>query len=594
MPQLRDSPLMLHLSLPIPFALTLFRCNRRIGLASVFGLFPMASKPPVLLFLTSPSFSSGCLIKVVYATGNEQLAEFISAIASSSQQTSKIWSDPDLGNGSWLHGEHSKHENFLLRFPCLNSICAQLMLSTVSLKELLTLSWSHLKNTFPWISVRILKIFYQFVNQPSAVHQVGLLNHASSHGEEHAVNEASYSNVLNLSFPVLSESEPFDLLNLNKANRMQQNCAATLTPYRTDSSVRENETQKSLEQLQQRSFKNNFQENEDVVNLSTWNEIKSSNGNELCCPDNPVLENTSRSTWLGQGSHNDTQYADRKSNVPLSLSQTYNTFGVSSACVHRSCRQRYKKDNLTGGYSTCTESILTDHDKSILVPQLMLDHDFQDIKPSHALTETDNLNYVCRWPDNMYTKKFNVDNNLSKCHQRKQDFSCLYGSELLSQKDASQKELQFWGQNNVQQAQEQFSSLYRIQQQDQETKLSDYLVSGRSNLPVSFKSSCWKDNKSSQIDNDSEHLAEQPAIHRKPVSNVGIAYPFHQLSTCFDESPPMDLDCSGNNSSPDYQGGLKQCRPERNNHVILTSHKKPRLAYEKVQGTKGQTRLVFH
>ncbi|XP_076337326.1 uncharacterized protein LOC143239755 [Tachypleus tridentatus] len=534
---------------------------------------------------------SGYQVQVVYATGNDQLAEFISAIAKSSQQTSKIWSNPDLGDRNWLRGEHSKHENFLLRFPCLNSICAQLMLSSVSLKELLTLSWNHLKNTFPWINVRILKIFYQFINQPSAVHQISLLNSASSQSKEHAVNEASSSNILKLSFPVLSEPESFDLLNLNKTNTTQQNCAATLIPYHSDnSSVGKNETQKSLEWPKHKHFKNEFQENRDALNLSTWNEIQSFKGNELHCIDNPVLEGTSRSTWLGQGSHNYAQNAG----FPFSLPQTYYPFGVSSACVHRCCGQQCKTDNLSGGYPSCTDNALAEHYKSVLVPQLMLDHDFQDIKPSHGLTATDNLNYVCRGPDDMYTRKFMVVDNVSKCQQRIQDFSCLYKTELLSQKDASQKELQQWGQKNVQLAQEQFSSLYRMQQQGQERKTSDYIVSGRSNLPINFKSSCWKDNKLSQVDNDTKNSAEQPAIQRKLLSNVGIAYPFHQLSTCFDESPPMDLDCSGNNSSPDYRGDLKQHRLQRNNHVILMPHKKPRLAYEKVQGKKGQTRLVFH
>ncbi|XP_072172611.1 uncharacterized protein [Diadema setosum] len=98
-------------------------------------------------------------VKVMYSGNSDQTAAAIESICTFSQHTATpVWSLEDWQGRPWLVDRLTRHEEFLVRFPCLNSMSAQIMLTAAPLTSLLTASLKNLVQLCPWIPRKMLEV----------------------------------------------------------------------------------------------------------------------------------------------------------------------------------------------------------------------------------------------------------------------------------------------------------------------------------------------------------------------------------------------------------------------------------------------------
>eukprot|EP00731_Ephydatia_muelleri_P018742 Em0011g782a len=131
--------------------------------------YQYGGKVPSNLACLHASFANYCPkqdqyeVKVLYATDIKEAAHLIRRVVEVTYKASKRsfeeWCDRD-----WLFPELTKHERFLLSFPCLNSFSAQRMLHLYALQELLSKGQDELVMSLPWIPKKSLTLFHKMCN----------------------------------------------------------------------------------------------------------------------------------------------------------------------------------------------------------------------------------------------------------------------------------------------------------------------------------------------------------------------------------------------------------------------------------------------
>ncbi|XP_067134330.1 uncharacterized protein [Centruroides vittatus] len=110
----------------------------------------------------------------------------------------------------------TKEEEFLLSLPCMNSYCAQEMLSCLSLNELLTLTWTELKSQFNKIPDKVLKLFYHLASQPAVLNESGLLSTSlESKDENNEILSPSLNHCSDTDIDILTKSSLDTNLEMN-------------------------------------------------------------------------------------------------------------------------------------------------------------------------------------------------------------------------------------------------------------------------------------------------------------------------------------------------------------------------------------------
>eukprot|EP00731_Ephydatia_muelleri_P023694 Em0015g1277a len=142
--------------------------------------YQYGGKVPANLACLHASFAHYCPkqdqyeVKVLYATDMKEAAHL---------RSFEEWCDRD-----WLFPELTKHERFLLSFPCLNSFSAQRMLHTSSLQELLSKGQEELETLIPWIPRKSLALFHKMCNTShSGIAALDCPRRSGHHGEHIAV-----------------------------------------------------------------------------------------------------------------------------------------------------------------------------------------------------------------------------------------------------------------------------------------------------------------------------------------------------------------------------------------------------------------------
>ncbi|CAE1329442.1 unnamed protein product [Acanthosepion pharaonis] len=100
-----------------------------------------------------------------------ETAVFIREISEHCLETCTVWSHQQWLERDWLTEDITKEEKFLINWPCINSFCAQLMLKSTSLKQLLLLPVEHLKHRFHWLPHHVIEIFHQVTNKDGVLNK---------------------------------------------------------------------------------------------------------------------------------------------------------------------------------------------------------------------------------------------------------------------------------------------------------------------------------------------------------------------------------------------------------------------------------------
>ncbi|XP_013382147.2 uncharacterized protein LOC106152947, partial [Lingula anatina] len=99
-------------------------------------------------------------VQVLYSSSTVETAKLIRQVGEVTLKSTKVLSQQDWLGRSWLTHDMSTHEKFLLRFPCINSFSAQILLTVTSLSQLVLIPWPQLVTVCPWLPHKVLKQFF--------------------------------------------------------------------------------------------------------------------------------------------------------------------------------------------------------------------------------------------------------------------------------------------------------------------------------------------------------------------------------------------------------------------------------------------------
>ncbi|XP_064114769.1 uncharacterized protein LOC135220996 [Macrobrachium nipponense] len=103
-------------------------------------------------------------VSLLYAYNLQQVGQIVRTVGESSLSSSVSWSEDQWINRPWLSPWMSSHEKLLLSLPCLNPISAQVILTVLSLRDVLTMPLPALIKSLPWISNKVLATMYHFLH----------------------------------------------------------------------------------------------------------------------------------------------------------------------------------------------------------------------------------------------------------------------------------------------------------------------------------------------------------------------------------------------------------------------------------------------
>ncbi|XP_063886634.1 uncharacterized protein LOC135114682 [Scylla paramamosain] len=97
-------------------------------------------------------------VSLLLAYNLHQVGELIRDLCEATRSSSPVWDPEEWTTRPWLTSQMSSHERLLLSFPCINSISAQVILTAMSLLQVLESSFSHMRNILPWIPSKVIKM----------------------------------------------------------------------------------------------------------------------------------------------------------------------------------------------------------------------------------------------------------------------------------------------------------------------------------------------------------------------------------------------------------------------------------------------------
>ncbi|KAK8401665.1 hypothetical protein O3P69_001056 [Scylla paramamosain] len=113
-------------------------------------------------------------VSLLLAYNLHQVGELIRDLCEATRSSSPVWDPEEWTTRPWLTSQMSSHERLLLSFPCINSISAQVILTAMSLLQVLESSFSHMRNILPWIPSKVIKMLFKLVHgEPTTDIKVG-------------------------------------------------------------------------------------------------------------------------------------------------------------------------------------------------------------------------------------------------------------------------------------------------------------------------------------------------------------------------------------------------------------------------------------
>ncbi|XP_066954525.1 uncharacterized protein [Macrobrachium rosenbergii] len=208
-------------------------------------------------------------VSLLYAYNLQQVGQIVRTIGESSLSSSVSWDEDQWINRPWLTPWMSSHERLLLSLPCLNPISAQVILTVLSLRHVLTMPLPALIKSLPWISNRVLATMYHLLHSRHISVCKEVMNESldvidcdlETPGLPHQANPASHvqpvanpcTNVSNVSQIELGEEKAFDF-SLNQRDINEVVFAAPVISQGINSNVVYNDTQNILQGCKQENF----------------------------------------------------------------------------------------------------------------------------------------------------------------------------------------------------------------------------------------------------------------------------------------------------------------------------------------------------
>ena len=125
-----------------------------------------------LIFASISHFDKALFnISLYYCLTVDSVCErIVSVIQHAQNNVGAGWSGTELwGRRTWLCEDESNHERLLTAFPCINSYCAQIMLTTYTLKELCQLTLQGALQTLVVLPPPFITLFHHLLNQPNTI-----------------------------------------------------------------------------------------------------------------------------------------------------------------------------------------------------------------------------------------------------------------------------------------------------------------------------------------------------------------------------------------------------------------------------------------
>lgn len=176
--------------------------------------------------------------KMFYAYSSQQLSGIIRMQCDLAMGASKVWTNQQWCNRTWLSEDLSKHENFLMSYPFFNSFCVQVMLNEdLPFRSLFQMPLEELKCNFKRIPYYILKAFHK-ANEVMSYANLPVLNVSSMEG---CLSPKNYGTSFSIEEIIREENNQqngptFMLTNRDDLTRTAQHISPVLQPIEVDTS----------------------------------------------------------------------------------------------------------------------------------------------------------------------------------------------------------------------------------------------------------------------------------------------------------------------------------------------------------------------
>ncbi|KAK4295893.1 hypothetical protein Pmani_031564 [Petrolisthes manimaculis] len=108
-------------------------------------------------------------VSLLLANSLHHVGLMVRQVCEAARNVSPVWDHEEWNIRPWLTAHMSVHERFLLTLPCINSMSAQIILTAMSLTEVLTQPLSHLLKCLPWIPQKVVKRLHHHVHEDSPI-----------------------------------------------------------------------------------------------------------------------------------------------------------------------------------------------------------------------------------------------------------------------------------------------------------------------------------------------------------------------------------------------------------------------------------------
>ncbi|XP_069185993.1 uncharacterized protein [Procambarus clarkii] len=116
-------------------------------------------------------------VSLLLAHNLHQVGEMVRKVGEATLAASPCWDREEWTTRPWLTPQMSSHERFLLSLPCINSITAQVILTAMSLSEVLTLPLPALLSALPWIPEKVTTMLYKLLHRDDGAAVMDITSH---------------------------------------------------------------------------------------------------------------------------------------------------------------------------------------------------------------------------------------------------------------------------------------------------------------------------------------------------------------------------------------------------------------------------------